>query len=132
MVRHRIRAFSTALSMVSLRHTSATMGVLLIALTLVGCNPEHEINDYFQQLGLTRLATHQTDVQPGTVILMKGHEAFLGDHILDYVDQHADPLHDYGMFGGSAKVEMDAVLRKLTANKELSCRTAMSFVVNLF
>jgi hypothetical protein len=83
-------------------------------------------------MGLTRLAVLQTDVQPGTVILMKGNEAFLGDHILDYVDQRVDPSHDYGTFGGSAKDDVDAVLRKFAAKTALSGKAAMSFLVNVF
>jgi hypothetical protein len=103
-----------------------------MSLTVVGCDPEDQINDYFEKMGLTRLAVLRTDVQPGTVILTKGNEAFLGDHLLDYVDQSADPSHDYGTFGGSAKDEVDAVLRKFYASTELSGKTAMSFVVNIF
>jgi len=101
-------------------------------LTLLGCDPEDLINNYFKQMGLTRLAMLQTDVQPGTVILMKGNEAFLGDHVLDYVDQRLDPTHDYGAFGGSAKDEVDAILRKFSGKTALSGNAAMSFLINVF
>jgi hypothetical protein len=74
----------------------------------------------------------QTDVQPGTVILMKGNEAFLGDHILDYVDQGADSSREYGTFGGLAKDDVDAVLRKFSENTALSGKTAMSFLTSVF
>lgn len=132
MTKYLNRPFSTARLWVPFCQGSATLFVLLLSLTTVGCDPEEQINDYFRQMGLTRLAVLQTDVQPGTVILMKGNEAFLGDHVLDYVDQIADPSHDYGTFGGSARDEVDAVLRKFTSKTELSGKTAMSFVVNLF
>jgi hypothetical protein len=108
------------------------MFLLCLSLTLLGCDPEDLINGYFKQMGLTRLAVLQTDVQPGTVILMKGSEAFLGDHVLDYVDQRLDPSHDYGTFGGSAKDEVDAILRKFSGNTALSGKAAMSFLTSLF
>ena len=62
----------------------AIFAILLtcVSFTVLACDPEDVINDYFRKMGLTRLAVLQTDVQPGTVILMKGHEAFLADHIL--------------------------------------------------
>lgn len=132
MTKHLNRIFSTARLLGSPCHTYFTICVLFMTMTLVGCDPEDQINDYFRQMGLTRLAVLQTDVQPGTVILMKGNEAFLGDHLLDYVDQNADPSREYGTFGGSAKDEVNAVLRKFTSSKELSGKTAMSFVVNIF
>lgn len=103
-----------------------------LAFTLLACDPEDVINDYFRQMGLTRLAVLRTDIQPGTLILMKGQEAFLGDHILDYVDQAADPSHEYGAFGGSAKDEVDAVLRTLSSKTDLSGKATMSFLVSLF
>ncbi|THJ18141.1 MAG: hypothetical protein CAF42_007420 [Nitrospira sp. CG24B] len=106
--------------------------LLCPSLTLLGCDPEDLINGYFKQLGLTRLAVLQTDVQPGTVILMKGSEAFLGDHVLDYIDQRLDPSHDYGMFGGSAKDEVDAILRKFSGNTALTGKAAMSFLTSMF
>ncbi len=110
------------------------LGLLLIGLscTLVSCDPEDEINDYFAQMGLTRLAILRTDVQPGTLILTRGSEAFLGDHILDYVDQEADPDHSYGAFGGSAKDEVDAVLRRFHSKTQLSAKMALEFLVSVF
>lgn len=109
------------------------LGALLMALslTLVSCDPEDEINRYFAQSGLTRLAVLRTDVQPGTLILIRGKEAFLGDHILDYVDREADPEHDYGTFGGSAKDEVDAVLRRFHSQTTLSAKTALEFLVSV-
>ncbi len=109
-------------------------GLLLlgVSLFLISCDPEDEINRYFAQLGLTRLAVLRTDVQPGTLILTRGKEAFLGDHILDYVDREADPEHDYGTFGGSAKDEVDAVLRRFHSQTKLSAETALEFLVSIF
>lgn len=132
MVLYPVRNRVTTPAHVPIYHAASMLFLVCLSFTLLACDPEDQINDYFRQMGLTRLALLQTDVQPGTVILMKGSEAFLGDHILDYVDQSADPSREYGTFGGSAKDEVDAVLRKFTSSKELSARTAMSFVVNLF
>jgi len=103
-----------------------------LSLTLLGCDPEDLINGYFKQMGLTRLAVLQADVQPGTIILMKGSEAFLGDHVLDYVDQPLDPSHDYGTFGGSVRDEVDAILRKFSGSTALSGKAAMSFLTSVF
>ncbi|MBA5871547.1 MAG: hypothetical protein GDA68_16360 [Nitrospira sp. CR2.1] len=103
-----------------------------MAFTLLACDPEDLINEYFRQMGLSRLAVLRMDIQPGTLILMKGQEAFLGDHILDYVEQAVDPSHEYGAFGGSAKDEVDAVLRTLSSKTELSGKATMSFLVSLF
>ena len=115
-------------------YRKALLGMLLIGLsfTLVSCDPEDEINSYFAQSGLTRLAVLRTDVEPGTLILIRGKEAFLGDHILDYVDRQADPDHDYGTFGGSAKDEVDAVLRRFHSQTQLSAKTALEFLVSVF
>lgn len=117
-----------------LPHLKALLVMLLIGLscTLISCDPEDEINRYFAQSGLTRLAVLRTDVQPGTLILTRGKEAFLGDHILDYVDREADPDHDYGIFGGSAKDEVDAVLRRFHSQTQLSAKTALEFLVSVF
>ena len=113
---------------------NSLLGIFLIGLcfTLVSCDPEDEINRYFAQSGLTRLAVLRTDVQPGTLILTRGNEAFLGDHILDYVDREADPDHDYGTFGAWVKDEVDAVLRRFHSQTELSAETALEFLVSIF
>lgn len=132
MLLSHVRGRCAFLSHVPLHHGVCVMLLTCVSLTLLGCDPEDLINDYFRQLGLTRLAVLQTDIQPGTLILMKGNEAFLGDHILDYVDQGADPSHEYGTFGGSAKDEVDAVLRKFSASTELSGKAAMSFLASVF
>ena len=110
------------------------LNVLLSAcsLMLISCDPEDEINGYFAQMGLTRLAVLRTDVQPGTLILTRGSEAFLGDHILDYVDREADPDHNYGTFGGLAKNEVEAVLRRFHSQTQLSAKTALEFLVSVF
>jgi hypothetical protein len=115
-------------------YPKAFLGIFLIGLsfTLVSCDPEDEINRYFAQSGLTRLAVLRTDVQPGTLILTRGNEAFLGDHILDYVDREADPDHDYGTFAGSAKDEVDAVLRRFHSQTQLSAQTALEFLMSVF
>jgi hypothetical protein len=131
MILHKVQASHTAPPCFFLRHFFIALCFVCISMTAMGCDPEDLVNDYFKQMGLTRLAVLQTDVQPGTVILMKGREAFLGDHILDYVDQSADPSHEYGTFGGSAK-EVDAVLRRFSSKTELTGKTAMSFLVNIF
>jgi hypothetical protein len=115
----------------SLGHTFCAV-LLCLSFTLLACDPEEVINDYFRKMGLTRLAVLQTDVQPGTVILMKGHEAFLGDHILDYVDEGIDPSREYGTFGGSAKDDVDAVLRRFSDNTRLSGKMAMTFLISVF
>ena len=127
-----IRSRVAVRSQVPIHHGFSVMLVVCMSVTLLGCDPEDLINGYFRQMGLTRLAVLQTDVQPGTLILMKGNEAFLGDHVLDYVDQRVDPSHDYGTFGGSAKDDVDAVLRKFSGNTALSGKVAMSFLASVF
>jgi hypothetical protein len=132
MLLHFIRSRVAVLSHVPIHHGFSVVLLVCLSLSLLGCDPEDLINDYFRQMGLTRLAVLQTDVQPGTVILMKGSEAFLGDHVLDYVDTGANPSRDYGTFGGSAKDDVDAVLRKLSATTALSGKAAMSFLASVF
>lgn len=132
MFLHPVRSRVPALAHVPIYYASSLLLLVFLSFTLLACDPEDLINDYFRQMGLTRLAVIQTDVQPGTLILMRGKEAFLGDHILDYVDQHVDPSHDYGTFGGSAKDDVDAVLRKFAEKTALSGKVAMSFLVNVF
>lgn len=132
MFLHRSRSRITALTHRRIQYSFSLMFLVCLSLTLLGCDPEDLINGYFKQMGLTRLAVLQTDVQPGTVILMKGSEAFLGDHVLDYVDQRLNPSHDYAMFGGSAKDEVDAILRKFSGNTALSGKAAMSFLTSVF
>lgn len=127
-----IRSLVTALTHIPIQYGFSLMFLVGLSLTLLGCDPEDLINGYFKQMGLTRLAVLQTDIQPGTVILMKGSEAFLGDHILDYVDQPIDPSREYGAFGGSAKDEVDAILRKFSGNTALSGKAAMSFLTSVF
>lgn len=127
-----VRGRCAFLSNIPLHHGVCLMLLICVSLTLLGCDPEDLINDYFRQMGLTRLAVLQTDIQPGTLILMKGNEAFLGDHVLDYVDQSVDPSREYGTFGGSVKDDVDAVLRKFSANTALSGKTAMSFLASVF
>ena len=127
-----IRSRIAILSHVSLRQGFYVAFLVCVSLSLLACDPEDLINGYFRQMGLTRLAVLQMDVQPGTVILMKGNEAFLGDHVLDYVDQTADPSHDDGTFGGSAKDEVDAVLKRFSAKSELTGKIAMSFLASVF
>ncbi|MGD9726892.1 MAG: hypothetical protein AB7V39_10900 [Nitrospiraceae bacterium] len=109
-----------------------TMLLISSSLMLLACNAEEKINDYFGQMGLTRLAVLQTDVQPGSIILMKGAEAFLADHILDYVDLQADAQHDYGIFGGSAKDDVNAVLRRVVEAGQLSGTIAATFLASVF
>jgi hypothetical protein len=132
MVAHNDQGFLTVPCCVLLRRAFISLCLISVLLTVVGCDPEDLLNDYFSQMGLTRLAVLQSDVEPGTVILTKGDEAFLGDHILDFVDQRTDPAHEYGTFGGSAKDEVDVVLRKFSSKTQLTGKTAMSFVVNIF
>lgn len=132
MFLHLIRSRVAVLSHGLIQHGVSLMLLVCVSLTLLGCDPEDLINDYFRQMGLTRLAVLQTDVQPGTLILMKGNETFLGDHFLDYVDQSVDPSRDYGTFSGSAKDDVDAVLRKFSGNTALSGKVAMSFLASVF
>lgn len=132
MVIYRVRSHVRALTHAPIYHAWSLLLLVFLSFTLLACDPEDLINNYFKQMGLTRLAVIQTDVQPGTVILTKGGEAFLGDHVLDYVDQRLDPSHDYGTFGGSAKDEVDAVLRKLSGATALSGNAAMSFLTSVF
>ena len=114
-----MRAFSTIL-------------LICIALSGLACDPEEAADEYFRQMGLTRLAVPRTDVVPGTIFLVKGDEAFLEDHMLDSVEEGADPSHLYGIFGGSATEEVDAVLRKFSGRTQLSGNMAMSFLVSVF
>ncbi|MCZ6802070.1 MAG: hypothetical protein O7F12_16435 [Nitrospirae bacterium] len=108
--------------------------MLLIALTgsLVGCDPEDQINQYFAYLGLTRLAVPRTDIDPGTLIVTKGKEAFFADHMLDYVDQDSGAKQDYGIFGGDKIKEYQAMLRQYQGNTALSAQTALQFVQGVF
>lgn len=132
MFLHHVRNRITACTHRHIQYGFSVLCLIGLSLILLACDPEDLINGYFKQMGLTRLAVLQTDVQPGTVILMKGSEAFLGDHVLDYVDQRLDPSHDYGTFGGSAKDEVDAILRKFSGNTALSGNAAMSFLTSVF
>ena len=132
MFLHHVRSCFLSLSHISIPHGSSVVLLVCMSLTLLGCDPEDLINGYFRQMGLTRLAVLQTEVQPGTLVLMKGNEAFLGDHFLDYVDQHIDPSHDYGISGGSAKDDVDVVLRKFSGSTAFSGKTAMSFLASVF
>lgn len=132
MFLHHLRGPVLTLTRLPVYHASSMLFLVILSFTLLACDPEDLINDYFKQMGLTRLAVLQTDVQPGTVILMRGKEAFLGDHILDYSDKDVDPSHDYGTFGGSAKDDVDAILRKFTGNTALSGKVAMSFLTSVF
>ena len=108
--------------------------VLLIALTgsLISCDPEEQINKYFAYLGLTRLAVPRTDIDPGTLIVTKGKEAFFADHMLDYVDQESDAKQDYGIFGGDKIKEYQAMLRQYQGKTALSSQTALQFVQGVF
>lgn len=132
MFPHHICSRVTALTHILLGYVFPLTFLVCLSFTILGCDPEDLINGYFKQMGLTRLAVLQTDVQPGTIILMKGSEAFLGDHVLDYIDQRLDPSHDYGIFGGSAKEETDAILRQFSGNSALSGKVAMSFLTSVF
>ena len=132
MFLHHLRGPVLTLARLPVYHASSMLLLVFLSFTLLACDPEDLINDYFKQMGLTRLAVLQTDVQPGTVILMRGKEAFLGDQILDYSDKDVDPSHDYGTFGGSAKDDVDAILRKFTGNTALSGKVAMSFLTSVF
>lgn len=107
---------------------------LLIVLTgsLLSCDPEEQINQYFSYLGLTRLAVPRADIEPGSLIFVKGKEAFFADHILDYVDQESDAKQDYGVFGGDKIGEYQAMLRQYKGNTALSSQTALQFVQGVF
>ena len=63
---------------------------------------------------------------------MRGSEAFLIDDIFDYADDRPNAAHDYAMFGGSVKDEVDAALRTVSKNNLISGKMAMGFVVGIF
>lgn len=118
----------------SLKPISLSKVFLSIVLmgAMVGCDPEEQINQYFAYLGLTRLAVPRTDIEPGSLIVVNGKEAFFADHMLDYVDQEGDAKQDYGIFGGDKIEEYQAMLRQYQGNTALSSKTALQFVQGLF
>ncbi len=106
--------------------------MICLSLTLVSCDPEALVNSYFEQMGLTRLAVLRTDVQPGTIILMKGREGFVMDSFLEYVDQDLNPSHTYDIVGGSAWQDIKAKLPKFSGQTKLSGNLAMQFLAGMF
>jgi hypothetical protein len=106
--------------------------MICLSLMLVSCDPEDLVNTYFEQMGLTRLAVLRTDVQPGTIILMKGNEAFLSDTVFEYIDSEVDSSQTFAMLAGSADKEIAARLPHFSGRTQLSGKMAVQFIASLF
>jgi len=103
-----------------------------LALTLVACDPEDLVNSYFKQMGLTRLAVLRTDVEPGTIILMRGKEAFLSDTVFDSIDGEVDSSQAFAVLAGSADKEIAARLPQFSGHTQLSGKLAVQFIASIF
>jgi len=106
--------------------------MICLSLTLVSCDPEDLVNTYFERMGLTRLAVLRTDIQPGTIILMRGKEAFLSDTVFDYIDGEVDSSQAFSILAGSADKEIAARLPHFSGRTRLSGRLAVEFIASVF
>jgi hypothetical protein len=58
-----IRNGFTAFTHIPIQYGFFLMFLVCVSLTLLGCDPEDLINNYFRQMGLTRLAVLQRSCQ---------------------------------------------------------------------
>ena len=77
------RALGMSFQKLFIRAT-AYLALLLCSLTLLSCDPEEEIHQYFADLGLNRLALVRTDLQPGSLILVGAHGPVYAGHLGSY------------------------------------------------
>ena len=99
--------------------------VCVLALLLFGCDPQKVINDYFAKQGLNPLAIVRDDIQPGALIISKGHKNILTDSIFDY-SQAAKPSASDENLSGSK--DFNAVLKKYESDRNVSGSVAADFL----
>ena len=101
------------------------LALLFCAFTILSCDPEEEIHQYFAELGLNRLALVRTDLQPGSLILVGTNGPVYAGHVGSYTSSpdvlSTDSITDY-----------EAVIGKYTGDRSLSASAALSFIKGLF
>ncbi|MCA9469049.1 MAG: hypothetical protein KC643_26895 [Nitrospira sp.] len=118
------RALGMSFQKLFIRAT-AYLALLLCSLTLLSCDPEEEIHQYFADLGLNRLALVRTDLQPGSLILVGAHGPVYAGHLGSYTSAP-------DVLSTDSITEYEAVIGKYTGDRSLSASAAVSFVKGLF
>jgi hypothetical protein len=89
--------------------------VTTVCLTLIGCNPENDVNSYFRDKGLNRLKVPSTLVKPGGVFLVEGKNTTYCDTMFAY-DATASPKPAITTIDYDAKLSGRESTRKVNAS----------------
>ncbi|GJL64504.1 MAG: hypothetical protein NPIRA04_31580 [Nitrospirales bacterium] len=120
----------------TLNHSSRGIQCCILAFfmtSMVACNPEEAIQQYFAEKGLNPLAMLRTDVEPGTLILVgKTGEARLVDQLTNFLPTDTRspaqlPIQNCGTGQGCP-----GILSGYQENRTTTASAAISFFHSLF
>ncbi|GJL51731.1 MAG: hypothetical protein NPIRA01_29580 [Nitrospirales bacterium] len=120
----------------TLNHSSRGIQCCILAFfmtSMVGCNPEEAIQQYFAEQGLNPIAILRTDVEPGTLILVrKTGEARLVDQLTNFMPTDTRspahlPIQNCGTEQGCP-----GILRGHQESRTTTASAAVSFFHSLF
>lgn len=100
----------------------------LIALN-TACNPEDTVNDYFEKLGLNRLAILRNDVQPGALILVGKQGPIYADNMFDRLEGESG--NEYGINVSNKISEYQAILKSYQGTTDIDGELAVKFIKGL-
>jgi hypothetical protein len=104
----------------------------LLFLTLTTCNLENELDRYFAERGLNRLAILRDDIAPGALILSGQQGAIYAGQMLDYRKRDS-VLSDLPTPTTEPSVDLyHAAFEQYKGEKTLSAEAALSFLYGLF
>lgn len=109
---------------------SSTFSVFVVTLAVVlsSCDPSKALDKTFASWGLTRLRLLQTGVDPGRVVLRKGGQTFMKDHIAEYLSGDSETLETE--FINKSK-ETKNIIDKIDGSSNIEPSAALSFLASL-
>ncbi|WP_454061782.1 hypothetical protein [Candidatus Nitrospira salsa] len=120
----------------TLNHLSRGIQCCLLAFfmtSLVSCNPEEAIQQYFAEKGLNPLAILRTDVQPGTLILVgEDGTAHQAGHVLDYLTERDRGSTILPIDNCESATHCQGILSGYKEERAMNGSVALSFFYSLF
>ncbi len=107
--------------------------LVVLASSLIGCNPEEAIQQYFADKGLNPLAILRTDIQPGTLILVdKDGSAHRAGQLTDYLAEKDRTSTTLPIDNCGSPQHCQGILNGYTEERSMTASIALSFFQSLF
>ncbi len=107
--------------------------LLLVSSSLLACNPEEAIQQYFAEKGLNPLAILRTDIQPGTLILVgKDGSAHRAGLLVDYLDEQDHDSANLPIDNCGTPQQCQGILSGYKEERSMDASIALTFFQSLF